>query len=201
MKEQSRVEHTRMVADRGIWRRLWSLNVPSKIRMFVWRACSNILPTRDNLHFQKTKIDPQCEFCCQQLESIAHLLWECPFSRNVWALCRGKIQKCSNNAQDIFMLFRWLIDKLSQLELERWAVIAWAIWNTWNKFYFELIQTHPKSIFDGAIGFLQEYQRLVAAQTNNWMVYFCISLWFFCNVCHWPLCLCLYFMHNCWTED
>ena len=153
MKEQSRVEHSGMVVDRGIWRRLWSVNVPPKVRMFVWRACSNILPTRDNLHRRKTKIDPQCEFCCQQLEFAAHLLWECPFARNVWALCWGKIQKCSNDAQDIFMLFRWFIDKLSQLELEIWAVIAWAIWNAWNKFYFEHIQTHPKSIFDGAIGF------------------------------------------------
>ena len=65
------------------------------------------------------------------------------------------------------MLFRWLIDKLLQQELERWGVIAWTIWNAQNKFYFEHIQTHPKSIFDGALGFLLEYQRLVAAQTNN----------------------------------
>lgn len=65
------------------------------------------------------------------------------------------------------MLFRWLIDKLLQQELERWAVIAWAIWNARNKFYFEHIQTHPKSIFGEAIGFLQEYQRLVAAQIDS----------------------------------
>ena len=37
--------------------------------------------------------------------TVAHLLWECPFARNVCALCRGKLQKCPNEAQDIFMLF------------------------------------------------------------------------------------------------
>ena len=66
-----------------------------------------------------------------------------------------------------FMLFRCLIDRLSQQELEQWAVTTWAIWNARNKYYFEHIQTHPKSILDGAIGFLQEYQRLVAAQSHD----------------------------------
>ena len=95
----------------------------------------------DNLHWRKINIDPWCEFCCQQSESVAHLLWECPFASYVQALCRGKIQKYSNHVQDFFMLFRWLIDRLSQQELEQWAVTK-AIWNAWNKYFFEHIQTH-----------------------------------------------------------
>ena len=58
MKEQSLVEHLRMVADGGIWRSLRSLNVPPKVHMSVWKACSNILLTRENLHRRDTKIDP-----------------------------------------------------------------------------------------------------------------------------------------------
>uniref|UniRef100_A0A7N2MVA8 Uncharacterized protein n=1 Tax=Quercus lobata TaxID=97700 RepID=A0A7N2MVA8_QUELO len=34
-----------------------------------------------------------------------------------------------------------------------------AIWsNSRNKFYFEKFQAHPRSILDGALGFLDEYQ-------------------------------------------
>ena len=61
------------------------------------------------------------------------------------------------------MLLRCLLDKLPQQELERWVVTAWVIWNARSKFYFEHIQTHPKVILDGAFGYLQEYQKLVAA--------------------------------------
>ena len=167
MGQQQWVENSGLMAERQIWRKLWNLNVLPKVRMFVWRACSNVLLTRDNLHRRKINIDPRCEFCCEHLESAAHLLWECPFAQNVWALCRGKLQKCSNDAQDIFMLFRWLMDKLSQQELEGWAVTVWAIWNAENKYYFEHIQIQPRSILDGALGFLQEYQHLVVVQSSN----------------------------------
>ena len=80
------------------------------------------------------------------------------------------------------------MDKLSQQELERWAVMAWEIWNARNKYYFEHIQTHPKSILDGALGFLREYQRLIATQTSNWMCFDSAMLilngmFLFCTTC------------------
>ena len=102
-------------------KKIWKLNVPPKVRTFLWQACSNILPTRGNLHRRKLQVEPRCEFCCQSTESIEHVLWECSFARNVWALCRGKIQKCQNAAQDFFFLFRMMVDRLNQEELEQWG--------------------------------------------------------------------------------
>lgn len=142
--------------------KIWAPNVPQKVRTFIWRACSNCLPTRDNLHCRKVKV-PRCELCCQQAETVSHLLWECPFARNVWAMFKGRTQKCSNEANDFFLLFKQMQIKLSQLELERWAVTAWSIWNARNTFYFELVQTHPRVILEGAGGLFEEYQRLMVA--------------------------------------
>lgn len=68
------------------------------------------------------KVDAHFELCCQQLESVGHLLWECPFARNVWDLCLGKIQKCPNEATDFFFLFQMLVQRLSTPELEKRAL-------------------------------------------------------------------------------
>ena len=57
-------------------------------------------------------VDPWCEICCQKPESVGHLLWECPFARNVRALCQGKIHKCPNDVMEFFALFRMLVDWL-----------------------------------------------------------------------------------------
>lgn len=58
--------------------------------------------------------------------------------------------------------------KLSQSELERWAVTAWSIWNARNTFYFEQVQTHPRAILEGAGGLFEEYQRLMVAHQVSW---------------------------------
>ncbi|KAL0017510.1 hypothetical protein SO802_004579 [Lithocarpus litseifolius] len=105
--------------------------------------------------------------CIITFSSINHLLWECPLARNVWALCQGKIQKCSNAEQDFFALFRMMANRLTKMELDRWATISWALWIARNKFYFEKVQQHPKAILEGQIGYLEEYQRLCAAMGNH----------------------------------
>ena len=169
LKEATRVEHSTAASDRHIRSRMWKLNIPLKVWTFVWQECSNILPTRDNLHQKKLRVNPRCELCCQHHESTGHLLWECPFARNVWALCSGKIQKCSNEAQDFFLLFRTMVRRLPQAKLEKWAMVSWAIWNAWNKFYFEQVHLHPRKILNGALGYLEEYQHFLA--THNSVVH------------------------------
>ena len=44
------VEHSSSRAFQPAWSKIWTLNVPPKVRMFLWRACSSCLPTRENLH-------------------------------------------------------------------------------------------------------------------------------------------------------
>ena len=141
-----------------------SLNVPPKVRTFLWRACSNSLPTRANLHRRKVQIESLCGACCQEPETTGHMLWECPPVRNVWALVKGKTQKCSNEARDFFLLFGHMARILESCELERWAILAWSIWNARNKFYFEHKQVHPSLILNGAYGLLDEYQRLMQSR-------------------------------------
>ena len=97
LNKQEVTEHSQVGADGKLWKTVWKLNVPPKVRTFMWRACANILPTRDNLHRQRVDVDRNCEFCRQQPKMGAHLLWECPFARNVWALSSGKVQKCRND--------------------------------------------------------------------------------------------------------
>ena len=130
-----------------------------------------------------------------QNERICHVLWGCPFARNVWSMASRWIQKCSNSVLDFFELFQTMVTRLNQQELESWAVIVWAVWNAWNKFYFEKTQLQPRHIYDGASGLSTDYQHLMAAQTS-WVysVLSCISLLhiFFltrglCFIEYWPV--------------
>ena len=165
LKHPNQAEHSSAHAHGSTWRGLWKLKVPPKVRTFLWRACIGCLPTRENLHKKRINEEERCELCYHHSETTSHVLWECPMARNVWALFKGTIQKCSNEAGDFFLLFKMLQQKHCSSELEKWAITAWMIWNARNRFYFEQTQLHPRCIFYSAMGLLEEYQRLSAAQS------------------------------------
>ena len=56
-------EHSLANMDQKMWKRIWSINVPPKVRTIVWRACSNILSTMANLFHKKLPVDPFCSVC------------------------------------------------------------------------------------------------------------------------------------------
>lgn len=49
LKSWGMVEHSMAQVYGNTWSKIWKLKVPPKVRTFLWRACSNCLPTRDNL--------------------------------------------------------------------------------------------------------------------------------------------------------
>ena len=79
-------------------------------------------------------------------------------------MVRGKLQKSPALIQDIFLLVRGLFARLEKKDLEVWASVSWAIWNARNKFYFDKVQTSPRTIMENAVGLLDEYQRLMTAR-------------------------------------
>ena len=81
-------------------------------------------------------------------------------------ILKGRMQKCNNEVQDFFQLFRMLVEKLTKKELEQWDALSWEIWNARNKVYFEKVQTQSNVIVEGALVILDTYQRVSASQEN-----------------------------------
>ena len=56
---------------------LWKMKVPNKLKTFAWRACTNSLPTLDNLVKRKIVSSPICPMCKREPETVIHTLWSC----------------------------------------------------------------------------------------------------------------------------
>lgn len=56
-----------------LWKQLWKMRVPPKIKNFAWRAYRDTLPTRCNLIKRKVHVTSICCFC-QIEEDVAHAL-------------------------------------------------------------------------------------------------------------------------------
>ena len=68
----------------SFWKKLWSAKVPHKIRIFMWRACSNILPTCTRLFERKIGSNYSCPVCFEEAETTAHIFMECKVARSTW---------------------------------------------------------------------------------------------------------------------
>ena len=81
------------------WNFIWSLNCPSKVKHFMWRACKNILPTNYGLKLKKIQVEDVCGVC-GKVESLCHVLWDCEVAEAVWRESKLALPKLQSPLQD-----------------------------------------------------------------------------------------------------
>ena len=58
----------------GIWKLVLGLNVPNKVKNFIWHSCRDDVPVKKNLKNRKILPINICDNCKQSLKSILHAL-------------------------------------------------------------------------------------------------------------------------------
>ncbi|KAL5790306.1 hypothetical protein ACOSQ2_005194 [Xanthoceras sorbifolium] len=56
------------------WTSIWNVNIPPKVRVFVWRLCQEAIRTLTNLSKSKIIVDPNCFWCKVVCEFSSHAL-------------------------------------------------------------------------------------------------------------------------------
>ena len=68
----------------GVWSHLWKTQVPTKLKMFGWRALHNGIAAKENLFGRGVGNDRICPVCGEDVETIMHLLVSCAEVRCIW---------------------------------------------------------------------------------------------------------------------
>jgi hypothetical protein len=77
-------------------KKLWRIDVPTKILVFGWRFIIDRLPTRSTLNLRGILLNPNglsCVFYSQHVEDIGHLFFSCHFSTGIWCAISNWIGK------------------------------------------------------------------------------------------------------------
>ncbi|PWA52202.1 hypothetical protein CTI12_AA456810 [Artemisia annua] len=123
------------------WKQIWRLNVIPKIRLFLWKACSNALATRDGLFRRNCVSSPLCPICRTNPETKEHLLFECEWTKPIWfgSSLGLRLDGILGNISDrINSLLSHIKAGSSRTKfLSTFASVAWSIWKTRNRFIFE----------------------------------------------------------------
>ena len=112
-----------MVQPSFPWNSIWNLKVPQKTKILLWRVCSGILPTLDNLRTKKIAIVNVCPVCNGGEESPMHLLVACSFAKSCWRLSSPPLAiRHFDTFQD------WLFEAFSLWDAQSRALASIIIW-------------------------------------------------------------------------
>lgn len=110
------------------WSLIWNLKVPPKVRIFLWRALSDLFPNISNLMLKRVVANSRCKLCGSPGELVLHALFVCDRAFDVWdlSLLTGYV------APGRFSCFRDVLDNVHSVfslnEVQLFVLLMWGIW-------------------------------------------------------------------------
>ncbi|XP_030943489.1 uncharacterized protein LOC115968280 [Quercus lobata] len=158
-----------------LWKRIWHLKIPSKIRIFGWRACLNGLPTAENLKKRGINLSELCPCCGKDPESITHSLLRCEFAKKVWNCWQECPINISSSQWDFSDVALKILEQGTAADLEVFFVMAWSIWYNRNQVVHESTCQLPNQTWNFAKRYLQDYKDATSSSgqdktcvSNSW---------------------------------
>ena len=110
------------------WKAIWRIKGSRMVKTFLWQACNNIMSTKELLFKRRITPDFLCPICGLVAESIDHILWSCPSTKDVWTECPSKISKCMSDETSFIHIITQLVARVDEDEMQLLATIARLIW-------------------------------------------------------------------------
>lgn len=109
------------------WSNLWKLEIPHKVKIFIWRLCRNNVPVRKVLRSRGVQTPIMCLMCGDDVEHLLHLFLDCSFAQECWGL-----MGLSFDVLSIEDFQEWLLDKLTTGSKDSKVQLVTVLWTVWN---------------------------------------------------------------------
>ncbi|XP_042942932.1 uncharacterized protein LOC122277120 [Carya illinoinensis] len=128
-----------------------------KVKFFIWKAISNLLPTKENLYNKKISENPLCPVFNNIDEAVLHGLWECLAVRDVWGERDTPVSKWGKSFDNFVDLWTEFSCKLDAGGLDLVSVICYKIWLRRNDLIFRNLFSGPKQIIKAACSDIADF--------------------------------------------
>lgn len=144
----------------SLWKWIWALQVPPKIRKFLWRACHEIIPTRTALVRRHVGSNPFCEFCKLKMETGAHLFFHCSYVTSIW-MEEPFLLSQPIATPNFAMGLRKLKERLSKEVFLLACVVLWNVWYFRNGILHESEAGKRSTIVTRSKEYLDSYKSAI----------------------------------------
>ncbi|XP_050277978.1 uncharacterized protein LOC126719474 [Quercus robur] len=144
-----------------LWKNLWRLNLPAKVKIFAWRACVNGLPTKEKVCTRGITTSNECPICGKELETVHHALLHCDFVNLVWNFWSEFPQMIHRNKWTFHDSALYILAHKPPTDLEMFLTAAWAIWFNRNKVTHDDKCSSPSQTWQMAKNLIEELNDVV----------------------------------------
>lgn len=152
------------VSSQG-WAKLWKLEVPHKIRVFLWKICRNNIPVRYIMRRKGVQTSIICPMCLNDVEHLLHIFLDCSFAKECWQALNLNFDTLTvESAPD------WLLQRLAEDDKERMvqvATILWSIWTTRNMKVWENKVIPPDLIIENSAHQIHQWREMQPRKVVN----------------------------------
>ena len=145
--------------EKIFWKSIWKIKVPGKIKHFIWKACSNSLPTEDNLLKRKLLQEAVCYLCPNDIEDVLHALWGCDRLKKVWVVDFSWVDKSRVLLGSFSDLLKMIQGRPHTVAL--FAATTWSIWYHRNKTHLNEASLPLEKISSFGRDYIQDFKSLV----------------------------------------
>ncbi|XP_070679310.1 uncharacterized protein [Malus domestica] len=147
-----------------LWKSIWCLDVPSKLRFFIWKCCNHALVVRRNLKRQHMRVDNVCGVCGQFDETENHLFFRCETSHRFWFCSPLQLNSIELEGVDFLQSWASFCNRVDQLDnrmelLQEFVFGLWRLWKNRNDIIFNHKNHEPAEI-------LMDWRRSLAEYRN-----------------------------------
>nr|POE97786.1 hypothetical protein CFP56_76133 [Quercus suber] len=128
------VQPTYSSSSRGktLWKGIWNLQVPQKVKHLIWRAANEAIPTLLNLWKRRVVNFVCCPMCKSDTEDTTHAMWGCNFLAEIWNSHDGLKKIVRFNFCVFSDLLEVVFHRQSSVDVDVLAMMFWLIWNNRN---------------------------------------------------------------------
>ncbi|CAL1388001.1 unnamed protein product [Linum trigynum] len=164
LEEFNRTHDYQPVGEARVWSSIWKMNVPPKVRHFMWRFARNSLATCDKISAKSERRGDACPFCNLR-EAQVHLFGECGWSGRIWRNSNLSQWFELREDEDCLIWTRNVLDKATTTEFEDWAVLLWSLWKERNAHLFNGTKAPEEEILMRAATYADEYRQYQGDET------------------------------------
>ncbi|CAL1400519.1 unnamed protein product [Linum trigynum] len=126
----------------ALWKKIWRLNTPERVRTFIWIAAKGCLATNSVRKYRHLTEDGKCSLCNEVEETNLHCLRDCRIARTVWN------RLIPSNRRPTFFIDdydEWLRSNIRDDSEGAWtgdwgsffSLVAWYLWKPRNEHIFQ----------------------------------------------------------------